>query len=779
MLTHERLETGWTTTEEDRAAAAELAARIPRRVFDAHMHLYDIQHFPRLSPMLECGPERVGLAEWRELVGAQLGGPERMTGALVLPFPAADLPIGPKNDYVAAQTAGHPTAIRAYLVAADTTLAEVEADLDGEGIGGFKCYHCYSAREDTQQSYIDEFLPDWTWQVADERGWFIMLHIVRDPALDDPENQRQIREKCERFPNTQLILAHAARGFHGPNTTRGIASLRGLQNVWFDTSAICEAEPMIAIMDEFGPRQLVYGSDFPVSHQRGRSITLGTGFAWVATDQLEWNDRAFFGQPIQVGLEEVRAIFHAADRFGLNEADLQDVFCDNAERLLGLRAVDPDLGQKSYERALTIIPRGNHLLSKNPDRMAPGQWPPYFREARGCEVWDEAGRHFYDCSSHGIGATILGFRDPDVTRAVIRRVSLGSCSTLNPREELELADLLCGLHPWAERVRLARTGGETMTVAVRIARATTDRSVVAISGYHGWHDWYLAANLGESDALRGHLMPGLEPLGVPRELRGTAQVFEWGDLERFDRIIAEHGDRLAAVVMEPCRGQDPDPGYLEHIRTEAHRVGALLIFDETSIGFRLERAGAHARFGVDPDMAAFGKSLGNGHAIGAVIGTAAAMEGAEHSFISSSYWTEGVGPAAAVAAVTKMTQQLDVPALVAAVGRRVKEAWQRQASAAGVPLVVEDAYPCIAHAAFDHEQAKELSTLYTHLMLERGFLAPPVIYCSVAHTEEVLDKYEAAMVPVMAELSDAIRKGDIADRLRGPLPVEGFRRLVR
>jgi glutamate-1-semialdehyde 2,1-aminomutase len=665
------------------------------------------------------------------------------------------------------------------LVDAHTELSDVEEHLEGEGIGGFKCYHCYSDRSDTQQSYIDEFLPEWTWKVADARGWFIMLHIVRDPALDDPENQRQIREKCERFPNAQLILAHAARGFHGPNTTKAIGSLRGLQNIWFDTAAICEAEPMIAILDEFGPRQLLYGSDFPVSHQRGRHMTLGSGFAWITTDQLDWNEQAFFGQPIQVGLEELRAIFQAADRFGLNDLDLQDIFCDNAERLLGLREVDPQLGQKSYEHALTIIPRGNHLLSKNPDRFAPDVWPPYFREARGCEVWDEAGRHFFDCSSHAVGATILGYRDPDVTRAVVRRVSLGSCCQLNPREEIELAELMCGLHPWAERVRLARTGGETMTVAVRIARATTDRSVVAVSGYHGWHDWYLAANLGEEEALAGNLMPGLEPLGVPRELRGTAHVFEQGDASGFDRIIAEYGDRLAAVVMEPCRGKDPEPGYLEHIRDEAHRVGALLIFDETSIGFRLATAGSHALFGVNPDIAAFGKSLGNGHPIGAVIGTAPAMEGAERSFISSSYWTEGVGPAAAVAAVKKMTQQLDVPAFVAKVGNRVKEDWRKYSEAAGIPMVVSDNYPCFASASFDHEQGRELSNLYTHLMLERGFLAPPSIYCSMAHTEEVLNKHAVAMEQVMAELADAIRKGDIVDRMRGPLPEEGFKRLVR
>ena len=278
---------------------------------------------------------------------------------------------------------------------------------------------------------------------------------------------------------------------------------------------------------------------------------------------------------------------------------------------------------------------------------APDQWPAYFREARGCETWDLDGRHYYDCGLHGVGAALLGFRDPDVTRAVQRRVALGALCTLNPPEEVELAERLCAIHPWAEQARFTRSGGEAMAVAVRIARATSDRSAVAVCGYHGWHDWYLAANLGDNDALRGHLLPGLDPLGVPGELRGTCLPFAYNDVRQLREIIAQHGRRLAAVVMEPCRFHDPDPGFLEFVRDETRRAGALLIFDEITVGWRLNHGGAHLQLGVDPDMAVFAKTLSNGHPMAAVIGTGEAMEGAHGSFIISTYWTDGVGPAAA------------------------------------------------------------------------------------------------------------------------------------
>jgi glutamate-1-semialdehyde 2,1-aminomutase len=281
-----------------------------------------------------------------------------------------------------------------------------------------------------------------------------------------------------------------------------------------------------------------------------------------------------------------------------------------------------------YQHAKTRIPGGTQLLSKRPEMFAPGVWPAYYREARGCEVWDLDGGHYFDMTHNGVGSCLLGYADPEVTRAVTERIAKGGMCTLNAPEEVELADALCEIHPWAEQVRFARCGGETCAVAVRIARATTDRSVVAICGYHGWQDWYLASNLGEDDALRGHLLPGLNPLGVPRELRGTAVTFPYEDRAALEGIVAQYGDRLAAVIMEPCRYTDPEPGFLEFVRDQAHAAGALLIFDEITIGWRLRHGGSHLRFGVQPDMAVFAKALGNGHPIGAVIGTKAAMDGA-------------------------------------------------------------------------------------------------------------------------------------------------------
>jgi glutamate-1-semialdehyde 2,1-aminomutase len=547
-----------------------------------------------------------------------------------------------------------------------------------------------------------------------------------------------------------------------------------LPNLWFDTSGICEAEPLIALLDAFGPRRLMWGSDFPVSEQRGRCVTAGDGFLWISPDHTAGAAPAC--RLLPVGVESLRAHLAAAATFGLNAEDRKDLFGNNARRLLGLEPAEEGRTQGLYRHARQRIPGGVQLLSKRPEMLAPEQWPAYFREARGCETWDLDGRHYYDFSTNGIGSCLLGFRDPDVTAAVRRRVALGSMCTLNVPEEVELADLLCGLHPWAEQARFARCGGEACAMAVRIARATTDRSVVAVCGYSGWQDWYLAANLGDSDALRGHLLPGLDPLGVPRELRGTTRPFTFNSREQFDALLAQCGDRLAAVIMEPCRNADPDPGFHEYVRDGAHRVGALLIFDEITIGWRLCHGGAHLKLGVAPDLAVFAKALGNGHPMAAVIGTGAALSGAHASFISSTYWTEGVGPAAALATVRKMRSR-DVPGHIARIGGLVQDGWAEAARRHALPVRV-GGYPCLAHFAFQHPQADALRTLFTQQMLGRGYLAGTGLYPTLAHDEVVTGRYLEAVDAVFGEVAAALSQDKVLESLRGPVAHSGFKRLL-
>src|SRR5258708_26340667 len=168
---------------------------------------------------------------------------------------------------------------------------------------------------------------------------------------------------------------------------------------------------------------------------------------------------------------------------------------------------------------------------------------------------------------------------------------MGSMSTLNCPEEVELAELLIELHAWAEMVGFGRAGGEAMAIAVRIARAATGRDMVAFCGYHGWHDWYLSANLGETTALDGHLLPGLDTKGVPRGLAGLMHPFHFNRFDEIEAIVAEHGSQLAAIVMEPVRSSEPAPEFIKGIRRLADQCGVVLIFDEVTSGFRIHNPG--------------------------------------------------------------------------------------------------------------------------------------------------------------------------------------------
>ena len=766
----------WSWDEADEAAAQKVAERLPRSVFDFHAHIYRQSDLGEGVPdLMVGGPAVAGIPEWRSSL-ARLIGKSRVTGGLFFPFPGFGCNVAAANAFLREQLESDPGSRGLILVTPQMSRREAEQWLEHPQFVGFKPYHVFSSSRPTFQAPLQTFLPEWAWELAQERSLHITLHMVRDRALADPENQREIIGHATRYPNARLVLAHAARGFHSPNTVAGLSSLRGLDNVWFDASGICEPAALVAVIHAFGPRRLLWGSDYPINERRGKCVTIGDSFSWINPAAVD----VVPGSPLihthPTGVENLQAVWDAADQTSLNPGDLEDIFWKNARRLLAMDVEEDGETQSLYRHARTRIPGGVHLLSKRPEMFAPGQWPPYFREARGCEIWDLDDRHYYDMGINSVGACLLGYADPDVSRAVVRRVRMGSMSSLNAPEEVALADRLCALHPWASQVRLARTGGELAAVAVRIARATTDRSAVAICGYHGWADWYLAANMGDNDSLRGHLLPGLDPFGVPRELRGTTHPFTYNDREGLAKILREQGHRLAAVVMEPCRHADPDPGFLEFVREETHRTGALLIFDEITIGWRLHHGGAHLKFGIEPDMALFAKALGNGHPIAAVIGTAQAMEGAHSSFISSAYWTESVGPVAACATLEKLAA-VDAVGFLAVQGEKIQRMLREAAHRHRLPVTVKG-FPCMPSFAFEHAQANALKTLYIQSMLGRGFLASLLIFVTMAHTDAVLDKFAGALDETFAELADAVRKNDVESRLKGPEAHQGFGRLL-
>ena len=426
-----------------------------------------------------------------------------------------------------------------------------------------------------------------------------------------------------------------------------------------------------------------------------------------------------------------------------------------------------------YERAKMLIPGGTQLLSKRPERFAPDQWPAYYQTARGCEVVDINGRQFIDMSTNCVGACLLGYANQPVDAAVRRRIEAGSICSLNSPDEVELAELLIELHPWADMVRYARTGGEALAIAVRIARAATGRETIAFCGYHGWHDWYLAANLA-GDNLAPHLLPGLDPAGVPSGLQNTVFPFAHNDREALGEITQGH--KLAAIVLEPLRNSEPAPGFLEHVRKVANENGAVLVVDEVSSGWKFCLGGAHLRFDVDPDIAVFAKSISNGYPMSAVVGRQSVMSAAERSFISSTYWTDGIGPAAAIATIRQM-QQFDLPGHVERMGNLVLNTWTKLGQDHDVPAI-STGLPQFAGLTFDHPRHVELSTLFTARMLDHGFLAGSSFYPTLAHQDHHVEAfYEAANV-VFAELHRAIANDDCVERLGTAARQTDFQRLL-
>ena len=430
-------------------------------------------------------------------------------------------------------------------------------------------------------------------------------------------------------------------------------------------------------------------------------------------------------------------------------------------------------GQKLWKRAKQIIPGGSMLLSKRAEMFLPDQWPTYFSKSKGCKVWDLDGNEYIDMSIMGIGTNTLGYGNQEVDDAVRKTIDAGNMSTFNCPEEVYLAEKLVELHPWADMVRFARSGGEANAIAIRIARAASGKDNVAICGYHGWHDWYLSANLGDDKNLAGHLLPGLDPKGVPQNLRGTVFPFNYNNFAELEVIVKNHD--IGVIKMEVIRNHGPQDNFLQKVRQLATDNSIVLIFDECTSGFRETLGGIHKKYGVEPDMAMFGKALGNGYGITATIGRREVMEAAQSTFISSTFWTERIGPTAALKTLEVM-QRVKSWEQITKSGMDITSRWKALAAKYELSMTT-NGIPAITSFSFNSDNALAYKTLITQEMLAKGYLASTLIFVCTEHTTEIIDSYFDALDPVFAHVKECEEGRDILSLLKGPICHGGFKRL--
>jgi len=442
-------------------------------------------------------------------------------------------------------------------------------------------------------------------------------------------------------------------------------------------------------------------------------------------------------------LKLINEVIKKTNKKNFNWIDLLEVLKKNKELMKKIQHSKKkdvqklDTGPKLWKEALKLIPGGNMLKSKNPELFLPNKWPTYFSKTSGCNIWDLDNKKYFDMSLMGVGTNILGYSNNKVDNAIHKVIKQGNISTLNCPEEVKLAKCLIQMHPWADMAKFCRTGGEANAVAVRIARAFTGKDKIAICGYHGWHDWYLASNLNNNKNLDNHLYQNLKIKGVPKNLRSLTYSFNFNSLKEIKKIVSKN--RLGAIVMEVSRNFKPNIKFLKEIRKLTQKKNIVLIFDECTSGFRETYGGLHKKYKVDPDIAVFGKALGNGYAITSIIGRKKIMNCANETFISSTFWTERIGFVAALKTLEVMKSKKSWK-IITATGNKIRLKWKKIASKNNLKIKIYG-LPSLSRFEIQSKNWVKYKTYITQEMLKHGFLASDSIYVSIAHTENILNRY--------------------------------------
>jgi glutamate-1-semialdehyde aminotransferase len=434
-----------------------------------------------------------------------------------------------------------------------------------------------------------------------------------------------------------------------------------------------------------------------------------------------------------------------------------------------VKAVERKLDKSAelLERARRVIPAFTQTLSKNPTQWVQGVAPAYVSHAKGAHVWDVDGNRYVDFPM-ALGPVILGHADPGVSEAIERQLRDGIVFTLPHPVEVEVAERIVELVPGAERVRFGKTGSDVTTAAIRLARACTGRDRVLVCGYHGWHDWYIGST---SCAI-----------GVPAAVRELTGTFAFNDLASLEAALDGRPGETAAVILEPCGVEEPDPGFLEGVVSRAHADGAVVVFDEIITGFRLALGGAQERYGVRADLAVFGKALGNGMPISALTGKAELMDRLEEVFFSGTHGGETLSLAAARAVL----DQLDARAYeyLYEMGERLRAGIRGAVDDAGVGEFVQISGAAPRTIVAIREPDLEglapglpAKTLVQQELVKRGVLFNGSNFICLAHSDEDIELAIAAYADAFFRLAEGLA-GDLLGMLEGEPIQPAFRPLA-
>ncbi len=410
----------------------------------------------------------------------------------------------------------------------------------------------------------------------------------------------------------------------------------------------------------------------------------------------------------------------------------------------------------AYDRAVRTIPLGSQTFSKAAAATVEGAAPLFLDRGDGARVWDLDGNSYIDYVL-GLLPVVLGYRDPDVDAAIRAQLDKGISFSLATELEAELAERLVDFIPCAEMVRFGKNGSDATSAAIRLARAYTGRDRIALCGYHGWHDWYIGTTARH--------------LGVPQAVRDLSSAFPFNDADALEALLRADPDGFAAVILEPMALDPPAPGFLKAIRALCDRYGVVLVFDEIVTGFRIHLGGAQAAFGVTPDLAAFGKAMGNGMPISAIVGKREIVRLMEDIFFSGTFGGEALSLAASIATLDKL-QAVDGPAVICALGAGLKRDVKGMIADHGLDTELAmkggDWWPAAAPTGKGRAEPVMVASLMKQELIAEGVLMGSTFNLCLAHAQDgIIEETLAAWNRALGTVSAALESNDPAARLRG------------